>query len=688
MFRDTLQLPVETLKNPFVAATNIHTIEAFMNKVGYQGVVDKVSAYFTKNLAQLWIKEDYHSIKDDIPLVIFHMAQHVIPAAQLVSQYKSIGRCNNYAVLQSILCSPECKIVGLILLDHCLSYALTVTADVPAVYLQQLWRKTSKNPFVAPANIHTIEAFMNKVGYQGVVDKVSAFFTKNLAQPWQTMFKVFNRYLTTRISGHDQTKINILQLFHAYPRFTKLIIADLMKKFPNIHKRIKEDYHSIKDDIPFVSVYTTRNVSVRGMLIPNAFLTARLGKRMILRRTNRNTPRAHRSPTVSANPLETKKRKQTAGESSSPRRILKKKKQPTPFISPPGDDRERDEIAEATLLNKESYVSEFADSILNDEGADVDDTESKIELGSQKENPKRVSDDDETKKEKEVAQDMKEKVVGKEQNIVEKEVENEPNVEAEKTNEIIKEKEVASVSGSQEIRNEQKQTPIPSPIRSHRNFLFPKKKVLEDLTDKISPTTATTSKTSFTTKHKKISFTLKTRHLPGSIAGMGRRRNLIRSHIKNKFITQEFFAEKIQELKKEMPRLVKLAVDKDREVFPVDIYVMVSNEFVAHGPKLIEELFRKQMQNTTLNLYPKTSSLTSTTSSADLQQQLYLTMKAKPQDQATDSEIWEILNAKFEKPYFFSHITMTNITMLILLKGEKHDEKIFWKANKCKGNLL
>ncbi|GJV89033.1 hypothetical protein Tco_1532971 [Tanacetum coccineum] len=113
--------------------------------------------------------------------------------------------------------------------------------------------KTPNNPFVAPVNIETIEVFMNKFGYQGVVDMVSAFYMKNLAQPWQTMFKVFNHCLTTRTSGHDQTKINILQLFHAminrtnvdyvallwwdfmnnvkqkkeaiqYPRFTKLII--------------------------------------------------------------------------------------------------------------------------------------------------------------------------------------------------------------------------------------------------------------------------------------------------------------------------------------------------------------------------------------------------------------------------------------------------------------------------------
>ncbi|GJT73840.1 hypothetical protein Tco_1033126 [Tanacetum coccineum] len=110
--------------------------------------------------------------------------------------------------IKSIPCLPECKIVGQILLDHPLSYALTVTANVPSVYLQQFWKTVSK-------------------------------------------------------------KKNAIQ----YPRFTKLICVDFMKKFPNIPQRIDEDYHSIKDDIPLVSVYTTGNVLVRGMLIMDEFLT-------------------------------------------------------------------------------------------------------------------------------------------------------------------------------------------------------------------------------------------------------------------------------------------------------------------------------------------------------------------------------------------------------------------------------
>ncbi|GJW42601.1 hypothetical protein Tco_0071400 [Tanacetum coccineum] len=46
------------------------------------------------------------------------------------------------------------------------------------------------------------------------------------------------------------------------------------------------------------------------------------------------------------------------------------------------------------------------------------------------------------------------------------------------------------------------------------------------------------------------------------------------------------------------------------------------------------------MQNTTTTCTP-----TARKSSADLQHQLYLNMKSKPQDQAADSEIWEILKA-------------------------------------------
>ncbi|GJU67704.1 hypothetical protein Tco_1253963 [Tanacetum coccineum] len=417
----------------------------------------------------------------------------IIPAAQLVPKFQGIGRCNNYDVLQSIPCSLECKIVGHILLDHPLSYALTATTDVPAVYLQQFWKivcklpvETPENSFFVPVNIEIIESFMYTISYQIVVDKVSAFYKKFLAQPGQTMFKVFDRFLTTRTSRHDQTKINILQLFHAvvnrinvdydallwwnfincvsqmkdviqYPRFTKLIIADLMKKFPSIPLRLGKDYHSIKDDIPLSSG---------------------------------------------------KKRKQSAGETSSPQKLLKvtiKQKQVV--------EGEKD---------VESYADKFAASMIHD---------------------------DEEKKDEKEGDEM----------------------------------------GSLETRTEKMKTLIPTTLGSPRINLSLDKNIAQEFTDTVSLSTATTSKY----PHKKRRISSKYNHLPGALRRM------------------------------------------------CTLPALISKEFDAQAPQILEELFKNYIQTNVIQVHPTTTTSTKTTSSTDLQQQLYLKMKSNLQYQANDPALWD-----------------------------------------------
>ncbi|GJW57101.1 hypothetical protein Tco_0103832 [Tanacetum coccineum] len=99
-------------------------------KICFVGTEYQLADLFTKALP----KERFEYL---VLRIVFHMAQQIVPASQLVPKYHTIGRCNNYVVLQNIPCSLECKIVGKILLDHPLSYALTATFDVPTVYLQQ-----------------------------------------------------------------------------------------------------------------------------------------------------------------------------------------------------------------------------------------------------------------------------------------------------------------------------------------------------------------------------------------------------------------------------------------------------------------------------------------------------------------------------------------------------------------------
>nr|GEZ57863.1 hypothetical protein [Tanacetum cinerariifolium] len=440
------------------------------------------------------------------------MAQQVILAAQLVLRYHTIGRCNNYAVLQSIPCSPECKIVGQIILDHPLSYALTATVDVPIVYLQQFWRTVSK----VPDTKDTIRFMLDTEEFTYTMD----MFRVTLHFPVETPENPFVAPINIEnIKAFMNRKKEAIQ----YPQFIKLIIADLIKKFPNIPQRIDEDYHSIKDDIPLVSVHTTGNVLVRRILIPYAFLTEeiratddfkeyetvfmnvdvpmnQLQPVVSTQGTHRPIPKAYRIPTLTASP-QGKKRKQIVRESSSPIKshkiTIKKKKQSTTLIPPPGDDRERDKVAEATILNEESYANEFADSLLND---DVDDFGTRIEPESHKEHPKNVTDDDEDiekeKKDEEIEKEKKDKEIEKDKNID----------DVEKTDEVVKEKDVDVATGSMEFRKEKIQTSIPSPTRSPRRVSSSDKTVFEELTATVSPTTDTTSKDSSTTKRKKKNF--------------------------------------------------------------------------------------------------------------------------------------------------------------------------------------
>nr|GEX84512.1 hypothetical protein [Tanacetum cinerariifolium] len=288
------------------------------------------------------------------------MAQQIIPNTQVVHKFQGIRRCNNYVVLQSIPCSQECKIVGQILLDHPLNYALTATADVPVVYLQQFWKTVSKvpdtkdsirfkldiqyimytvdmfhdtlhlpvetpdNPFITPVTIKTIESFIQTIGYQGIVDK-----------------------------------------------------------YPSIPQRLDKDYHSIKDDIPLEYKRVFFRVEVL-MNQPQSVVSTQ--------GTHRITPRAYRIPTITAASPQGKKRKQSVGETK------------------------RDKIVEATLLilalHKAAIVAEAQENVakVKEKLAEEEIEKMVEEPRSHKENSEVVGNDvNDTQKQEESKNDNAEK---------------------------------------------------------------------------------------------------------------------------------------------------------------------------------------------------------------------------------------------------------------------------------------
>ncbi|GJT71446.1 hypothetical protein Tco_1030732 [Tanacetum coccineum] len=245
--------------------------------------------------------------------------------------------------------------------------------------------------------------------------------------------------------------------------------------------------------------------------------------------------------------------------------------------------------------DEESYASEFADSVFQD---DDDDSGNRIEPGSHKKNPEVVDYDDV-----------------------------DDNVDKEKNNDDVEEKKYnknddnndhgdhtlirGEVSGSLETRNENMQTPIPSPPRFFRTDLSSDKTLSEELTKNVLPTPETTS------KDPNMSQPTFSKHkiLPGSVAELSRRSGQLREQLTDTFITKEYF--------EAIPRMVNDAVKKDREIFADVVPKMVLKEFSTHAPKIIEELFKRHMENKVLNVHPTA--------------------------QAADPEMQDFLKKKFEK---------------------------------------
>nr|GEY03767.1 hypothetical protein [Tanacetum cinerariifolium] len=170
-----------------------------------------------------------------------------------------------------------------------------------------------------------------------------------------------------------------------------------------IPQRIEEDYYFIKDDIQLVSVYTTRDVRVRVMLILNAFLTEEI----------RATDDFKEYEMVFMNVAEVQEN-----------------------IAKVQEKLEEEEIEKMVEGDKdeESYASEFADSVLND---DVDDSGTRLEPENHKENPKKVDDDD-VEIEKENKDDIKIEKEKKDDIEIEKEKKDDVEIEKEKKDEEIK----------------------------------------------------------------------------------------------------------------------------------------------------------------------------------------------------------------------------------------------------------
>ncbi|GKC68513.1 hypothetical protein Tco_1101111, partial [Tanacetum coccineum] len=173
---------------------------------------------------------------------------------------------------------------------------------------------------------------------------------------------------------------------------------------------------------------------------------------------------------------------------------------------------------------------------------------------------------------------------------------------------VSKEEKKDDEMGSLEDRIEKMQTPIPTTSRSLRKNLSLDKTFVQELTVTISPSTATTSNDS----HKKICISSKYSHLPGALRRMCKRQGYIIRDMERKcVITNEFWkvhgkvdqvlhdiAPQLAEratnvlIEGNLKRVVADTIIQERDAFQSEVPALISKEFDAQAPQIIEELFK------------------------------------------------------------------------------------------------
>nr|GEX62125.1 hypothetical protein [Tanacetum cinerariifolium] len=189
------------------------------------------------------------------------------------------------------------------------------------------------------------------------------------------------------------------------------------------------------------------------------------------------------------------------------------------------------------------------------------------------------------------------------------------------------------------------QTPIPTPPRSPRTILSLDKNLTQELTKTVPLPTTTTTSSNIPRSKQRISS--KYNHLPSALRRMCRRQGYMIQNMERKCVTTKQFwkthtkvnqvlhlgvsqlAEKATEelIETNLKLCIAATIIEERDAFRFKVPDLVSHEFKAQALKIIKDLFKNYVQSNVIQVHPTTTTSTETTSSADLQQQLYFKMK-------------------------------------------------------------
>ncbi|GJW68992.1 retrovirus-related pol polyprotein from transposon TNT 1-94 [Tanacetum coccineum] len=136
---------------------------------------------------------------------------------------------------------------------------------------------------IPPSFLDMVPFFKQQLGFTMDLKTSSSFKTTSLLQPWQTLYKIFSKCLTTRVTGYDQPPLQIMQMMYCfvnnihvdyaellweglyyslhhptssipYLRLTKIIISHYMTSFPEISSVLRQEIHTSYSTAPVLTI--------------------------------------------------------------------------------------------------------------------------------------------------------------------------------------------------------------------------------------------------------------------------------------------------------------------------------------------------------------------------------------------------------------------------------------------------
>ncbi|GJX21451.1 hypothetical protein Tco_0224128 [Tanacetum coccineum] len=321
----------------------------------------------------------------------------------------------------------------------------------------QLPLASAQNPFIRPAEYMTIKKFLKILGYKGEAPMLPSFLLRVLLSHGK------------HCSGFSIDAQP--QEFNRYPRYVKLIINYVFRTYPNVPKRVNEPYHYIRDDDLILNMFT--NCVVAPMI------QLQLG---VSTQETHRTLSVPRSPKPKRTPQ--KKNENVVGESSKPRKSNKMKlttTRPDPIIPlPTYSEIEQEQLTEA------KHVSIAID--VNAKEAKARENDVAVEKAIMSEEVEKLVDggEEETKSESYNTYLLNQEDLGT--GIKPQELQG----ESRETGNVVDDDEIdddqhnvdalikIKRKDSLKIRDEKKQTPIPTPPRySMTNLSLDKEHTIE-----------------------------------------------------------------------------------------------------------------------------------------------------------------------------------------------------------------